>query len=271
MFVTALEGAPRGSGTSLLYDSAHLMGSADADGNARDVDAILATLQARGSERNRAGMARFGINTEQAFGVSMAAMSDLVKRYRRRHELAQALWETGRHEARILAALIDEPERVTRRQMDAWAAAFDSWDICDQACMKLFARTPFVPERVAKWARDRREFVRRAAFATIAGYAIAAKQVPDAALLPFLRLIEQGARDERNFVKKAVSWSLRQIGKRSLTLHRPALALARKLAASDDPTARWIGRDAVRELTDEAQVRRISGRSRVSLRGRGRA
>jgi 3-methyladenine DNA glycosylase AlkD len=208
-------------------------------------------------------MARFGINTERAFGVSMAAMADLVKKYRRCHDLAQALWATERHEARILAALIDEPDRVTRRQMDRWAAAFDSWDLCDQASMKLFARTPFVPDRVVKWARDRREFVRRAAFATIAGYAIAAKKIPDAALLPFLSVIEQGATDDRNFVKKAVNWALRQIGKRSSSLHGPALAVAQRLALSDLPAARWIGRDTVRELTDPAQMRRIAARAKT--------
>ena len=234
------------------------MGAADVD---REVKEILAALQARGTERNRQGMARFGINAERAFGVSMSGMADLARRYRRRHDLAQELWATGRHEARILAALIDEPDRVTRRQMDRWAAAFDSWDLCDQAAMKLFARTPFVADRVAIWARDPRELVRRAAFATIAGYAIAAKDAPDETLRPFLQIIEQGATDERNFVKKAVSWALRQIGKRSLALHAPALALARRLAESDEPAARWIGRDAVRELTDPAQRARIERRT----------
>jgi len=228
-----------------------------------DVKAIVATLEARGSERNRKGMARFGINTARAYGVSMAAMVDLVRRYRRRHELAQALWATERHEARILAALIDEPARVGRRQMDRWAAAFDSWDLCDQASMKLFARTPFVADRVAKWARDRREFVRRAAFATIAGYAIAAKQAANTAFTPFLRLIEEGATDERNFVKKAVNWALRQIGKRSPGLHRRALGVARKLAQSPHPAARWVGKDAVRELTNPAVVRRIALKTRA--------
>lgn len=234
----------------------------------REVNDILATLKARGSERNRAGMARFGINAERAFGVSMTGMADLARKYRRRHDLAQALWATERHEARILAALIDEPERVTRRQMDRWAAAFDSWDLCDQASMKLFARTPFVADRVAKWAEDRREFVRRAAFATIAGYAIAAKKEPDAALLPFLGIIEAGAADERNFVKKAVSWALRQIGKRSPALHAPALRTARRLSESESASARWVGRDAVRELTDPAQVRRIAERGRTRTRTR---
>lgn len=230
---------------------------------AADTRAILAELKALGSEEGRIGMARFGINTKRAFGVSMTAMRPLQRKYRRKHELALALWDTGYHEARILAALIDDPKQVTRRQMDAWAADFDSWDLCDQASMKLFAATPFVAEKVAKWAKDKREFVRRAAFATIAGYAVHAKREPDAAFLPFLTLIEAAATDDRNFVRKAVNWALRQIGKRSLALHKPALALAQKLAASDDGTARWIGNDAVRELTDPGQLERLKTSKRA--------
>jgi 3-methyladenine DNA glycosylase AlkD len=226
----------------------------------READSVLTELRALGSPEGRAGMARFGINTEKAFGVSMTAMRPLQLKYRRRHDLAAALWATGWHEARILAALIDDPRLVTRKQMDAWAADFDSWDLCDQACMKLFAKTPFVEAKVAKWANDKREFVRRAAFATVAGYAVSAKTASDSEFIPFLSLIEKYAMDERNFVRKAVDWALRQIGKRSPTLHRPALALARRLAASDDRTARWIGKDAVRELTDPAQLARLKAR-----------
>ena len=226
----------------------------------REAEAVVAELRGLGSEENRAGMARFGINTRKAFGVSMTAMRPIARRFRRRHDLALALWATGWHEARILAALIDDPKLVTSRQMDAWAADFDSWDLCDQACMKLFARTPHVEAKVARWAKDKREFVRRAAFATVAGYAVHAKGVPDSAFLPFLSAVEKCATDERNFVKKAVNWALRQIGKRSPGLHRPALALARRLAADDDSTARWIGKDAVRELTDPAQLERLKRR-----------
>ena len=226
----------------------------------KEVDAILADLRSLGSQENRAGMARFGINTEKAFGVSMAASRPLAHKYRRRHDLAERLWATGFHEARILATLIDDPKLVTRRQMDSWGAEFNSWDLCDQACMKLFARTPFVGEKVAKWAKDKREFVRRAAFATIAGYAVHAKQAPDEEFLPFLALVEAHSNDERNFVKKAVSWALRQIGKRNTTLHRPALALAEELAARADKTARWIGKDAVKELSDPVQIARLNAK-----------
>ena len=224
---------------------------------ASEVETVLAELRALGSEENRAGMARFGINTARAFGVSMTALKPLARRFRRRHDLAAALWASGWHEARILAALIDDPQHVTRKQMDAWAADFDSWDLCDQACMKLFAKTPFVAVQTTRWANDKREFVRRAAFATIAGYAVSAKAAPESDFLPFLDLIERYSTDERNFVKKAVNWALRQIGKRSPGLHRPALALAQRPAASEDRTARWIGKDAVRELTDPAQLARL--------------
>jgi 3-methyladenine DNA glycosylase AlkD len=225
-----------------------------------DAKAVLAELAALGSEENRAGMARFGINTDRAFGVSMAAMRPLVRRHRRNHQLAAALWDSGKHEARILAAMIDDPKQVTPEQMDEWVAEFDSWDLCDQACMKLFAVTPYVMEKVKQWARDDREFVRRAAFALIAGYTVHAKKEPPETFLAFLPLIERYADDDRNFVKKAVNWALRQIGKRSPALHPKALALAEKLAASDNRTRRWIGRDAVRELTDPAQLERIARR-----------
>ena len=224
---------------------------------AKQVDAVLAELRALGSEEGRAGMARFGINIEKAFGVSMAAARPLARKYKKQHDLALGLWASGIHEARILAALIDDPKQVTKKQMDAWAAEFDSWDLCDQACMKLFAKTPHVAEQVAKWAKDKREFVRRAAFATIAGYAVHAKNAENGEFLPFLKLIEVHATDPRNFVKKAVNWALRQIGKRSKALHAPALALAEKLAASDDKTARWIGKDAVKELSDPRQIARL--------------
>ncbi len=229
---------------------------------AADVRSILGELKALGSEANRAGMARFGINAGRAFGAPMTGIRPLARPYRRRHDLALALWATEVHEARILAALIDDPKLVTPAQMDAWAADFDSWDLCDQACMKLFARTAFVHETVAKWAKDDREFVGRAAFALIAGYTVAAKTAKDEEFLAFLPLIEARARDPRNFVRKAVNWALRQVGKRNPSLHKPALALARRLAADEDRTARWIGKDAVKELTNPLQLERIRHRSR---------
>lgn len=225
------------------------------------VASVLAELKTLGSAENRAGMARFGINTARAIGVSMAAQRPLARKYRRNHALALALWQSGYHEARILAALIDDPKAVTSKQMDDWVADFDSWDLCDQACSKLFVSTPFVEAKIAKWVKDKREFVRRAGFALLAAYTVHGKTVSNDTFLGFLPLIAAAATDARNFVKKAVNWALRQIGKRNTALHGPALALARELAASDDKTARWIGKDAVRELTDPVQLERIRGRS----------
>jgi 3-methyladenine DNA glycosylase AlkD len=227
-----------------------------------EADGILAELRALGSEANRKGMARYGINTGRAIGVSIAAMRPIARRHRRRHDLALALWASGWHEARILASLIDDPKAVTAAQMDRWVAACDSWDLCDQMTSKLFALTPFAAEKIRAWAEDEREFVRRAAFALLVGVTVHDKKLPDAALLAYLPLIEKHAGDGRNFVKKAVNWALRQIGKRSPALHGPALELAEKLAASPDPARRWIGRDAVRELSDPRQVARIAGRRR---------
>jgi len=229
-----------------------------------EVAAILAELKSLGSKENRAGQARFGINTARAYGVSMVSLRPVARRLKRNHEMATALWASGKHEARILAALIDDPKLVTPAQMDSWVADFDSWDLCDQACSNLFARTPYAEKKVAKWAKDKREFVRRAAFALIAAISVHGKDVPDATFLGFLPLIEKHATDPRNFVKKAVNWALRQIGKRNLSLHTPALALAEKLAASEDRTARWIGKDAVKELTDPVQVARIEARTKPS-------
>ncbi|WP_421724168.1 DNA alkylation repair protein [Bauldia sp.] len=222
---------------------------------------ILAELKTLGSEKSRAGMARYGINTDKAFGISMAELRPIARRHRRDHTLAAALWDSGYHEARLLAVLIDDPKQVTAEQMDAWSAAFDSWDLCDQACLKLFDKTAFVDKKIIQWAHDEREFVRRAGFALLAAHTIHGKTVPDTTFLDYLPLIERHATDERNFVKKAVNWALRQIGKRSITLHGPALALAERLAEADNKAARWIGRDAARELSDPVQLERIAKRS----------
>jgi 3-methyladenine DNA glycosylase AlkD len=229
----------------------------------KDVEAILAELRALGSEANRAGQARFGINTARAYGVSIANIRPIARRLKHDHDLAAALWEARVHEARILAAYVDEPGRVTPKQMDAWVADLDSWDLCDQVTSSLFVRTPYVERKIRKWAKDEREFVRRAAFALIAAHTVHGKSAPDTAFLPFLDLVERHSTDPRNFVKKAVNWALRQIGKHSPALHAPALALAEKLAASNDKTARWIGKDAARELSDPRQIARIKARAKA--------
>jgi len=211
------------------------------------VDGILKRLEALGSEHNRAGMARYGINTDNAFGVSIRNLRPIAREIGRDHALARTLWATGKHEARILAGFIADPKAITRAECDDWVAEVNSWDLCDQLS-KLFEKTPFRDDLIAAWAADEREFIRREGFAVLVARTVHDKKAPDAEFLPYLDLIERHAGDARNFVKKAVKWALRQIGKRSIDLHGPALELAEKLAASDDRTRRWIGRDAAREL-----------------------
>jgi 3-methyladenine DNA glycosylase AlkD len=212
---------------------------------------VLDRLRAMGSARDRDGMARFGINTERALGISVTALRALARALGRDHRLAAALWRSGIHEARILAALVDEPEKVTEAQMERWARAFDSWDLCDQVCSNLFARTPFARARALAWSERRPEFVKRAGFVLMAALAVHDRRSPDEAFTPFLVAVEREATDPRNFVRKAVNWALRQIGKRNRRLHREAVRLARRLAASGDRTARWVGRDALRELESD--------------------
>jgi 3-methyladenine DNA glycosylase AlkD len=196
------------------------------------------------------------------FGVSVANLHVLAKKLGRDHALAAALWATGWYEARMLATFVDDPAQVTLAQMDAWAAEFDNWAICDTACFHLFDRSPLAFRAAKRWARAQPEFVKRAAFALMASLPHHDRSAPDKAFLPFLPLIEKGAQDERNFVKKAVSWALRAIGRRSPRLNAAAVPIARRLAASSNPAARWVGRDAFRELTSPA-VRRQLGRKRT--------
>ncbi len=204
-------------------------------------------------------MARFGITGNTA-GVSLAAMAPIARRYARNHALAAALWQSGLHEARIMACDLDEPAKVTPQQMDQWAADFDNWALCDGACLHLFVKTPFVEDKIRQWAEDEREYVRRAAFSLLACYTVHGKTIPDKTFAGLLELVERHATDPRNYVRKSVSWALRQIGKHSQALHRPALALAQRLAASDDKSARWVGKDAARELTDPKQLARLKAR-----------
>jgi len=225
-----------------------------------DADALVAALRRMGSRRNREGMARYAIPAERAFGVSMARIQSLARRVGKSHALAEALWRTAWHEARLLAVYVDEPERVTPAQMDRWCRDFDSWAICDTVCFQLFDKTPHAFRKVRQWAGRRPEFERRAAFALLASLALHDRETGDAAFARCLPLVERAAVDERNFVKKGVSWALRGVGRRSRALHRAAVALARRLAASPDPSARWVGRDALRDLTRPAVVRRLRDR-----------
>lgn len=223
-----------------------------------DLDRILAVLHAQADPVYRQGLTRFAIPIDRALGVSMVKLKLLAKPLRGRHDLALALWEQGIYETRLLAALIDDPKEVSGQQMDRWAASFDSWGDCDTACFALFDRTPHAWQKVDEWALRREEFVRRAAFATLASLTVHDRKATDEQFLARLPLIEVAADDDRNFVKKAVNWALRSVGKRSARCHAQAIALAELLATREQPSARWIGKDALRELRKPAQVARLS-------------
>lgn len=227
-----------------------------------DVQAVVTSLERVASKATRDGMTRYGIPNENALGVSMSNMKVLAKRLGRNHELAEGLWQTGIYEARMLATLIDEPARVTAAQMDRWCGEFDNWAICDTACFALFDRIPHAWRKVEQWARRRDEFVKRTAFALLWSLTVHDKSADDKLFINGLRLIEDAATDERNFVKKAVNMALRAIGKRNRALNAHAVALARRLADSADPTARWVGKNALTELTSAPVVARLTARRR---------
>ena len=220
----------------------------------------LAWLKQHGTKRNREGMKRYGLPSEKAFGVPVNVLQKYAKQLGRNHELATALWETGWYEARMLASFVDEPERVTPAQMDRWCKDFDNWGICDTVCFFLFDRTPYSFDKVEQWATSSEEFIRRGAFALLACLALHNKYVGDSHFLECLPMIEEAAKDERNFVKKGVSWALRAIGRRNRELHVASVKLAHRLAGSGQPTARWIGKDALRDLTKPAVIRRLKSR-----------
>lgn len=217
----------------------------------RNIEQLIGLLKSKAQADRRTGMARFGIEVDAALGVSMPEIRTIGATTVQDHELAQELWQSGIHEARILASLIDKPQWVTRDQCDIWSKDFNSWDVVDQVCGNLFDKTPFVFELVHQWSEREEEFVKRAAFTLIAWSAVHLKKRPDDDFLALLPLIKREAHDGRNFVKKATNWALRQIGKRSAALHAPALELANELAASDDASQRWVGLDAAKELNIE--------------------
>ncbi|HVR41501.1 MAG TPA: DNA alkylation repair protein [Thermoanaerobaculia bacterium] len=219
-----------------------------------EVPKVLAELERLGTKHTRDGYARFGIVAKKTFGVSMAKIHQLAKRLGKNHELAAALWDTAWYEARLLASFVDDPAHVTPAQMDRWCREFENWADCDTVCFKLFDRTPHAFRKVVQWAKRRAEFEKRAAFALLASLALHDKRSDDAAFLACLPLIENAAADDRNFVKKGVSWALRGVGRRSPALHKASVALAQRLAASSEPAARWIGRDALKDLTKKEKL-----------------
>jgi 3-methyladenine DNA glycosylase AlkD len=213
------------------------------------VNDVLKQLKAKATAHDLANLGKFGIAASKPIGVSMKNIQAVARNVGRDHALAEVLWKTGYYEARMLASFVDEPSEVTPAQMDRWCRDFDNWGICDTVCFKLFDQTPHAWSRVPKWAKLRGEFQKRAGFALLASLAGHDKSATDAQFIAGLRLIEKGAADDRDLVKKGVSWALRRIGTRNKTLREASLEVARRLAASDHPSARWIGRDAVRDLT----------------------
>ena len=221
---------------------------------------VLSTLKELGDPANVAGMARFGIKPAVALGASKPALRRLAKDLGQDHDLAQELWASGVHEARVLASMIDHPAEVTADQMDEWANDFDNWDVCDQCCLNLFWKTAFACEKAEDWAAGDREFVKRAGFVLMACLAIHDKKAEDGEFKRFLSIIEREASDDRNYARKAVNWALRQIGKRNADLRQEAIEVALGLQQVESKSARWIGSDALRELTSDAVRRRVSSR-----------
>ena len=218
---------------------------------------IINKLKSFENPENVKGMARYGINPNNNLGISIYKLRPIAKENGKDHNLALKLWESGIHDARLLACFIDEPDKVTAEQMDSWAKDFDSWDICDQACTSLFDLTTFAWSKTYEWAKRDEEFVKRGAFSIIAGLAVHDKESSDEKFEKLFPLIIKHSTDDRNYVKKAVNWALRNIGKRNLNLNKKAVDVANRILKIDDKTARWIAKDAIRELTSEKVINRL--------------
>lgn len=212
---------------------------------------VIVKLKRCANPKNIEGMARFGINSKNSLGVSIPDLRKLAKEIGKDHVLAQKLWDSKIHEAKILASMIDEPKLVTKKQADQWIKDFDSWDVCDQVCMNLFDKTSFAFERAILWTKNTAEFEKRAGFALMASLAFHDKSSSDEKFLKFFPLIKKYSIDERNFVRKAINWALRQIGKRNINLNKQAIELAKEIQNINSKSARWIAYDAIKELTSK--------------------
>lgn len=213
-----------------------------------DYDQLIKHLKSLENPVNVAGMARFGISSKNPLGISVVALRKIAREIGKDHALALKLWASEINEARILACFIADPQKVTPALMNRWVKDFDSWDVCDQCCMNLFDKTPFAYAKAKEWSERKDEFVRRAGFALMASLAVHDKTAANERLQSFLPLIQAVASDSRNYVKKAVNWALRQIGKRNAFLHRQAMRTAKEIAKMNSSSARWIAADAIREL-----------------------
>lgn len=219
---------------------------------------ILADLAGLANPAFKAGLSKFGINPATALGIRLPVLRQYARTYRKNHQLALDLWETNVHEARLMAVFIADPRQVTEALLEKWVQDFNSWDICDQACGSLFDKTPFAWDKAREWACREPEFEKRAGFVLMASLAIHDKKAGDEPFQSFFPLLQLGAADERNFVKKAVNWALRQIGKRNLHLRQAVMAQARVIQLQGTSSARWIAADALRELQSPHVAERLS-------------
>ena len=221
-------------------------------------DEILKELKSLSDPSAVEGMARYGINADHAYGVSIPSLRKIAKRVGKDHALAERLWSCGIHEARILASMVEDPSDLSGEQMDRWAGDFNSWDLCDQCCNNLFRKSRFAHAKALEWAARKEEFVKRAGFTLMACRAVHDKDTGDADFIVFLQSIKQETDDHRNYVKKAVNWALRQIGKRNLKLNREAVKVASHMRKLESKSAKWIGSHALRELTSEKVRNRLA-------------
>ena len=224
---------------------------------ATSLESVLTEMRSKGDPKAVEGMARFGISSEGTLGLSVPYLRSLARRIGSDHDLAKGLWGSGIHEAKILAALVDDPGKVTESQMEAWVRDFDSWVVCDGCCGNLFDRTPFAHKKAMEWSKREKEFEKRAGYVLMAELAVHDKGSADATFAQFFPAIERGSTDPRNFVKKAVNWALRQIGKRDANLNRGALEAAQRISRLDSPSARWIASDAIKELKSGAVQKKL--------------
>ncbi len=221
------------------------------------VSDILARLKALSNPKAVEGMARYGINPQNTYGVSIPNLRKIARETGINHALAQELWASGIHEARILASMIDDPSMATEEQLESWVKDFDSWDVCDQCCMNLFEKTGFAYRKAVEWSESDEEFVKRAGFVLMARLAVSDKNADDEIFETFFPIIKREASDNRNYVKKAVNWALRQIGKRNINLNKKAILIAGEIQKMDSRSAKWIASDAIRELTGESVQKRL--------------
>jgi len=225
------------------------------------VQSILSELKKLGNEKDRQGMGRFGINIQNAYGVSVYVLREIAKKYKKNHQLALDLWKTGIHEAQLLACFVEDTTVVTEKQIESWLKDFDSWDVCDLCCSNVFDKTAFAYAKAVAWTKRKEEFVKRAGFVLMAALSVHDKKADDSVFITFLPIIKRESTDERNFVRKAVNWAIRQIGKRNLNLNKKAIAISKEIQKIDSKTAKWIANDALRELTAEKMQQRLKEKS----------